>query len=391
MTQKPVYLDANATAPVLPDVQSWLEDSVGLVGNPSSTHRLGRRARQVIDEARAKVAALAGATAANVIFTSGATEAINTVLCPILMDGGDRVKIGRIYASALEHPAVLAGGRLGPRGVLPVPVGGQGIVDLDALDQMLESHDHSTGRPIVAIMGANNETGIVQPTAEAFEIARRHNAYTLCDAVQIAGRLPMDRAADGATGGADFIVVSSHKIGGPQGAGALVAMRDDLAPPPLITGGGQERNHRAGTENVSALGGFGVAADWVSTHFETRDEVKVLRDRFEKGIGTISAGIEIIGENVDRLDNTTLFRLEGLPGETAAIGFDLEGVAVSSGSACSSGKVGPSHVLCAMGMSQEAARGGIRVSWSTANREPDVERALEAWERIYLRLDRRAA
>lgn len=333
--------------------------------------------RALIDAARRDVAALVGAQPAHVTFTSGATEAANTVLTPDFRMGRTPLKIGQLYVSAIEHPAVREGGRVPKEQVTEIPVTRAGVVDLVALQTLLDAHDTSAGLPMVALMLANNETGIIQPVAEAAEIVRKRGGLLVVDAVQAAGRLPfsIDQLD------ADFLILSAHKMGGPKGAGALISRGEVLMPVPLIRGGGQEKGHRSGTENAAAIAGFGAAAREGLEGFEERSErVGALRDRMETQMKTIASDLIIHGSETLRLANTTFFSLPGLKSETGQIAFDLEGIAISAGSACSSGKVGASHVLTAMGF--DAGLGGLRVSLGSTTTEADVEHFLEAFARI---------
>ncbi len=375
------YLDWNATAPLSAAARQAVLAALALDGNPSSVHGEGRAARALIDGARRDVAALAGAEAAHVTFTSGATEAANMVLTPDFRMGRTPLSIGRLYVSAIEHPAVREGGRFAKDKVTEIPVTPVGVVDLAALEHLLATHDASAGLPMVAIMLANNETGIVQPVREAAAIVRRHGGLLVVDAVQGAGRLPLSIAELDA----DFLILSSHKLGGPKGAGALVARGEVLMPKPLVHGGGQEKGHRSGTENVSAIAGFAAAARAAIEGMDGRNiGIAGLRDRMEAGMAEIAADVVIHGRlpgrDVSRLCNTTFFSLPGLKSETGQIAFDLEGIALSAGSACSSGKVGASHVLTAMGF--DAGLGALRVSLGATTSEADVERFLAAFGRI---------
>ncbi|MDA4847797.1 cysteine desulfurase family protein [Hoeflea poritis] len=377
MSKSRLYMDYNATAPLLPAARSAMDAALDLVGNPSSVHAEGRAARALIDKARRQVAQLTGASSGGVIFTSGATEAAATVLTPQFKMGRSDLRIAHLHVLATEHPCMLCGGRFSPDCVTRVPVDGEGIVDLDDLARQLRAHDRSTGLAMVAIQFANNETGVVQPIKETAAIAKEHGAILVVDAVQAAGRLTIDIEALGA----DFLLLSSHKIGGPKGAGALICAGEIMMPSPLIPGGGQEKGHRSGTENPAAIAGFGAAAALALNELdENARRLAELRDSLEAGIRAGAADYVIHGADSPRLANTTFFSLPGLKAETAQIAFDLEGVAVSAGSACSSGKVGPSHVLQAMG--KDANLGGIRVSIGHATTAEDVDRFLTVFDKI---------
>ncbi len=377
MAKERIYLVWNATAPLLETARSAMIDALRLAGNPNSVHAEGRAARAAIEAARRQVAALVGTVAANVIFTSGATEAANLVLTPGFRMGKAPLAIGRLYVSAIEHPAVREGGRFAADAVEEVPVTAEGLVDLEVLAARLAAHDAASGLPLVAIMAVNNETGIVQPIRQAAAIVHKHGGLLLVDAVQAAGRIPL--AIDEI--GADFLILSAHKIGGPKGAGALIARGETLMPAPLIRGGGQEKGHRSGTENVAAIAGFGAAAAWAHNDIEARNAaIGALRDRLEAGMRSAAPDVVIHGAAVDRVANTSFFTLPGLKAETGQIAFDLEGVALSAGSACSSGKLGASHVLTAMGF--DAKAGALRISLGPATRQDEVDRAIEIFARI---------
>ncbi|AXK80397.1 cysteine desulfurase [Pseudolabrys taiwanensis] len=369
------YFDWNATAPLRAVARDAMVEALAEGGNASSVHAEGRAARGRLEKARAQVAALVGADAKSVIFTSGATEANALALTPALEAGGRKAPRDRLFVSAVEHPSVLAGGRFAPEQIDTLPVDANGLVDLDALTAMLAKAE----RPLVSVLLANNETGVIQPIRVIADIVHAANGLLHVDAVQGAGRIPCDMAALGA----DLLSLSSHKLGGPQGAGALVRRSDIHMADPLIRGGGQERGYRAGTENVPALAGFGAAAEAARTAREG-DSVRMaaLRDRLEDGITAATPEAVIFGAAAPRLPNTSLVAVPGLKAETALIAFDLKGIALSSGSACSSGKVQASHVLAAMGVEPALASGALRISlgWETA--ETDVEKLLTAWNTV---------
>lgn len=382
MTRRRIYLDANAGAPLLPEAREAMLAALDAGGNASSVHTEGRAARRVVEDARAAVAALAGADPANVVFTSGATEAAASGLSPVMHMGRERVSIGRVYVGATEHPCVLAGGRFAPDRVVRLPVLPDGTLDLKALEAALDSHEPADGPFFLALMLANNETGIIHPLAEAARRVKARGGLVFCDSVQAAGRIRLDIAALGA----DFLALSAHKMGGPQGVGALVLADASVRPEPFLRGGGQEHYRRAGTENVAGLAGFGVAARHAAHHLQDTDRLRILRDRLEAGIDAIAPDALIAGGGAERLPNTVLFAMPGLAAETAMIAFDLEGIAVSSGSACSSGKVGASHVLEAMAFPPELRRSGIRVSLAPGSTDADVDAFLAAWRGIRARL-----
>lgn len=380
MSSSRIYMDWNATAPLLSEAREACLSALDLVGNPSSVHGEGRAVRTLIENARRDVALLCGAKAASVTFTSGATEAANMVLTPDFRMGRTPLKIGRLYASAIEHPAVREGGRFPREAVCEIPVTSAGIVDLQALQELLAAHDRARGLPMVAVMLVNNETGIIQPIAEIAEIVRANGGILVVDAVQAAGRLPL--AIEELN--ADFLILSSHKIGGPKGAGALVARGEVMMPAPLIRGGGQEKGHRSGTENAVAIAGFAGAARKVSEDVAGRmTAIAALRDRLETAMLTAAADVVIHGRGVSRVGNTIFFTLPGLKAETGQIAFDLEGVALSAGSACSSGKVGQSHVLTAMGY--DPRQGALRISIGEATTEAEIERCAAAFAKVAAR------
>ena len=377
MAKERIYLDWNATAPLMEAAHVAMSDALALSGNPSSVHAEGRAARAVIEAARREVASLVGATPANVIFTSSATEAANLVLTPAYRMGKAALPIGHLYVSAIEHPAVREGGRFSPDQISEIPVTAEGLTDLEAIERLLSAQDSIKGLPLVAVMAVNNETGIIQPIREAASIVHRHGGLLLVDAVQAAGRIPLDLEEIGA----DFLILSAHKLGGPKGAGALVARGETLMPAPLIRGGGQEKGHRAGTENVAAIAGFGAAAAAARTGIEARNAaIGALRDRLEQGMRKAAPDLVIHGEAAQRVANTSFFTLPGLKAETGQIAFDLEGVALSAGAACSSGKLGASHVLTAMG--QDARTGALRISLGAATTEEEIDRTVEIFAKI---------
>jgi len=369
-----VYLDWNATTPLRSEAREAMAVAFGLCGNPSSVHAEGRKARRLVEEARSAVADAVGVSSRNLVFTSGGTEANVLALDPGLRAGSGQ-PVGRLLVSAIEHASVLAGGRFARAAIGTIPVRPSGLVDLDALRIAL-----GNGPPaLVSVMAANNETGVIQPIAEVAEIVHAAGGLLHVDAIQAFGKIPFNIS----TMGADLATLSAHKIGGPKGIGALVVTERGLTGlEPLLRGGGQERGRRAGTENVAGIVGFGAAARAaISSLEQDRDRVEALRDRLESGLRE-QKGVVVFAAEAPRLPNTTLFTGPGVKAETAVIAFDLEGVAVSSGSACSSGKVLPSHVLQAMGVGPDAAQGAVRLSlgWSTS--DADIDRCLQAWRKL---------
>ena len=370
------YFDWNATAPLRPQAEAALREALAVPGNPSSVHAEGRAARRLVERAREEVAALVGADPGNVVFTSGGTEANMLALTPSIETGNDKLPRDRLLLSAVEHTSVRSGGRFPRDRVEDIPVNSDGGIDLAALSDAVRR----ASLPLVSLMLANNETGVVQPVAEAAAITHAAGGLLHVDAVQGPGRIPCDIAALGA----DLLTISAHKLGGPKGVGALVRRSDHVhLPEPLIRGGGQERGLRAGTENVAGIVAFGAAAAAAREQGPAEAErMRTLRDALETGLKAITPRAVIFGEAAERLPNTTLFAVEGMKAETAVIAFDLEGIAVSSGAACSSGKVQPSHVLAAMGVSPALTRGAVRVSLGWCTTDADVERFLGAWRKL---------
>ena len=360
------YLDWNATAPLRPEAAAAIAEALDGWGNPSSVHRRGRAARRLVEGAREPVAALLGdVDPSGVIFVSGGTEANHLAL---LGAGCDRVLV-----SAVEHDSI--------RSAVPsaeiIPVDADGIVLLDALDRLLSSGPHPA---LVSVMYANNETGVVQPVAEVAAIARRHGALFHCDAVQAAGKVALDARKVGA----DLVTLSAHKIGGPPGVGALVATgTTDLTP--QLRGGGQEHRRRAGTENLLGIAAFAAAAAVAADEIPVYDNVVALRDELEAGVAAAAPEAVVLGASVDRLPNTSAIAMPGVTAETQVVALDLDGVMVSAGAACSSGKVGPSHVLAAMQVDPKIAGSTIRVSLGWSSNEADIAHFLQAWTALYRR------
>lgn len=352
---EPVYLDYNATAPLRPEALAAMTKALEVTGNASSPHAFGRRARRIVEDAREAVAALVGARPQQVVFTAGGTEA-NT----LALRGCAR---SRVLVSAGEHASVLQATVEAVR----LPLRRDGLVSLAKLASLLAAE---TGPATVSLQLANNETGVIQPVAEAAALAREFGAVVHCDAVQAVGKIPVDFALLDV----DLMSLSAHKLGGPQGIGALI-VADDVALQPLLRGGGQERGRRAGTENVAAIAGFGAAA----AAGEALSHLAARRDAFEDELRALAPSVVIFGATAQRLPNTTCLALPGLTSERQLMALDLAGVAVSSGSACSSGKVAPSHVLVAMGASAEETQAALRVSTGWASSTADYARFLEAW------------
>jgi cysteine desulfurase len=366
MNRRPeAYLDWNATAPLRPAAAAAIRAALECCGNPSSVHRRGRSARQAVETARAEVAALVAASPEDVVFVSGGTEANHLAL-----RGCGRE---RVLVSAVEHDSV----RRAVAAAEPIPVDHDGIVDLVALDRLLSADDRPA---VVSVMLANNETGVVQPVREVAALARAYRALFHCDAAQAAGKMPFEFGGIGA----DLVTLSAHKLGGPLGIGALV-VRDAVDLMPMLRGGGQERGRRAGTENLPGIAGFSAAAAAARAELAVYDEVRRWRDMLEAELAANAPAAVVLGAGAPRLPNTSAIALPGTPAETQVIALDLDGVMVSAGAACSSGKVGPSHVLAAMAVPADLAAATIRVSlgWDTSRAE--IERFLESWLALYRR------
>jgi cysteine desulfurase len=386
MTTNRVYLDHNATSPLRPAAQAALVEALSQPGNPSSVHAQGRASRGLVEGAREQIAKLVGAPARCVTFTSGATEANAQALSPEIEIAGATVGLQTLLVSAVDHPSVRAGGRFHGQSIETIPVDRDGVVDLAALESKLALHRSGGRRVLASVMAANNETGVIQPIADIARLVHEADGLMHSDAVQVAGRVPFAIVPSGA----DLISISSHKLGGPQGVGALIARDESVRVTPLLRGGGQERSARAGTENVAAIAGFGVAADQARIALESEERRLVgLRDAAEAGIRSVAPGSIVIGAGAKRLPNTICFAVPGIAAETAIIAFDLEGVSLSAGSACSSGKVGPSEALQAMKVGPEIARGAMRLSIGWDTNESDITRFLEVWKRVYLNLGQR--
>jgi len=375
------YIDHNATSPLRPEAQAATERALAVGANPSSVHGRGRAARAIVEEAREQVASLVHARTQDVIFTSGGTEANALALWGALGGGAEAgERITRLFVSAIEHDSVLTNAhaiaeRSAGTRLTVIPVTKDGVVDLGALSDGLRE---GKGRALIAVMAANNETGVIQPIAAISALAKEYGALLLVDAVQAAGKTDLDFSA------ADYLSLSAHKIGGPQGVGALV-VKESVPFAAQMLGGGQERGLRAGTENVAGIAGFGAAAAIA------KDASDMLRDDFETQLLRLVPDAVIFGTNASRLGNTSNFALPGIAAETALMALDLDGVMVSSGAACSSGKVKPSHVLKAMGVTDDLARSALRVSLGWNSTQSDVDAVTVSLAKLAQRVRAREA
>lgn len=365
-----IYLDYNATSPLKPAVKAVMLAVMDQPNNPSAVHHFGRKALMIVSEARSKLAKAVNAKPDNIIFTSGATEANNMVM--------HHFKDHPVFISATEHPSVL---QAAPQNHHIIPVTADGLVDLTWLEEALKS---SPAPALVSVMAVNNETGIVQPVQDITDIVHRYTGIFHCDAVQALGRIDLDMEADGI----DLMSLSAHKIGGPQGAGALIS-KTGLDITPLLRGGGQEKNRRAGTENVAGIAGFGIAAEMAVTEQDDFQKLAAWRDRIEAELANHAPELRFYGQGSTRVANTTMFSLPGIPSDTQMINMDLCGIAVSNGSACSSGRVEPSHVLKAMGADDSAAASALRISLGWANTEEDISTFIQSWKDMYDRVKSR--
>ncbi|MDR4306988.1 cysteine desulfurase [Chelatococcus sambhunathii] len=375
-----VYLDHNATTTTRPSVVSAMAEAMRATGNPSSIHAEGRAKRKLIEDARRRVAALVGADPACVTFTSGGTEASNLALSPTIRDARDPRPVTRLLVSAVEHPAVAVGARFERSAIGTIPVDGDGVIDLAALEAAFGRHaaERPDERALLALMFANNETGVIQPVAEAAEIAKRHGGLVHVDAVQAAGKVPVDISALGA----DFMAIAAHKFGGPAGVGALIRASEALyVESPVIRGGGQEKGWRGGTENAPGVVGMGVAAEEALAGLGAFAGLAADRDALEAGLRRICE-VTVFGEAASRLPNTSCFSAHGVAADRAMIALDLAGIAVSAGSACSSGKMKASPVLDAMGVDHDLSVGMLRISFGWSSKAGDGERFLEAFARV---------
>lgn len=367
-TNRIIYLDYNATAPLLPAVKEGMLNIMDTPNNASAIHKAGRAARMAVENAREQVAKSIGAKTEGVIFTSGATEANNMAL--------NGITNHTIYAGATEHPAILNA----VDNINILSVDHDGLIDLEALNHTLSA----LGAPaLVSVMMVNNETGVIQPIKKIASIVHKHGGILHSDCVQALGRIELNMQETGI----DMLSLSAHKLGGPQGVGVLV-IDPKIELTPILRGGGQEKNRRAGTENVTGIVGFGIAAEQ-STLTDT-SKLEKMRDRLEQEIKATAPEVIIHGENAPRVANTSMFSLSGVPSDTQMIHMDLAGIAVSNGSACSSGRVEPSHVLKAMGCDDNTMGGSaLRVSMGWDTKESDIDAFIEAWKTLYDRVGSR--
>ena len=361
-----VYLDYNATTPIRPEVIELTSEVMAEHGNASSVHSYGRTARKRVETARKQIADLVGISAKQVIFTSGATESNNTILCGY--------KERPLLVSAIEHPSVYFCGRE----ITEIPVTSDGVVQLNALENLLKEHPN----PVVSVMMVNNETGVIQPIKEIAHMVKSYDGIMHTDAVQAAGRINVDFNDLGV----DFMSLCAHKLGGPQGVGALIC-RQGLNPPKFIYGGGQERRMRAGTENVAGIAGFGLAIEIAQKEMGKFQALATLREKMEQAIKASSNRVAIYGDNVPRVSNTVSCSVEGVDSAVFLMNLDLEGIAISSGAACSSGAVKPSRVLLAMGVPEEIAKTGLRISMGWNTQSTEIDKFIESWTKLIRRMD----
>lgn len=375
------YLDHNATAPIRPEVIDIIAETMRHDGNSLSVHEEGRRAHKIVEDAREQVRALVNAPVNGVIFTSGGTESIHYALHGVMKPHN----IKRFFISAIEHSAVAANAETTGADIETIPALPSGVVDLDWLCARLKDYDvMRDGGFLVCVMFANNETGVLQPVREAADIAHDAGGLLFCDAAQAAGKVPVNFVMSGV----DMMSLTGHKFGGPVGVGALVA-GPNLPLEPQMRGGGHEQNRRAGTHNVAGIAGLGLACELAKQSLARAGEIAGLRDRMEEAV--VAAGAKVWGAGQDRLPGTLCLSAEGFSGATQLMTMDLAGIAISAGSACSSGKTKPSHVLAAMGASDDEATSAIRVSLGWNSTEEDAGAFIREWPKAYERIKARAA
>lgn len=361
-----IYLDYNATTPIRPEVIEITAKAMNAHGNASSIHGCGRNARKMVEEARAHVGAMAGVSAKQVIFNSGATEANNT----ILRGYTDRP----LLVSAIEHPSAYFCGR----DIIEIPVLSNGLIDMNAFTSLLRKHKN----PVVSVMLVNNETGVIQPVRDIARMVKEVDGIMHTDAAQAAGRIAIDfDELD-----VDFMSLCAHKFGGPQGVGALI-FRQGMTFPKFIHGGGQEKRARAGTENVAGIAGFGEASRLAIRDLKEFQKLSTLRDKMIEGILASSPKVTVYGLDAPRVSNTVSCSVEGINSAIFLINLDLEQVCISSGAACSSGAVKPSRVLLAMGVSEEISKTGLRISMGWNTQEAEIEQFLKIWTKLIRRME----
>lgn len=367
-----IYADYNATAPLRPEAKAAILRAMEATGNPSSVHGEGRKARALVEGAREAVAGAIGACRDDIAFTGGGTESVGAALRGALLGAGDAV----LVASAIEHDAVaslVTGNEVWP-------VGADGVVDLGWLEEQAGKLERQGYRPLVSLMLVNNETGVIQPVAEAAEIVHQSGGLIHCDAIQGLGKtsvsiIDMD---------VDYLSLSAHKIGGPQGVGAFY-VKPGAPFRATQTGGGQEFGRRAGTENVAGIAGFSAAVEASLAGLSQYEGLRAPRDAMEAQLKRAVPDLRVHGETAARVAGVSCFGVEGLPSETQVMGLDLAGFAVSAGSACSSGKVKPSRVLTAMGLNDTAARSAIRASFGWASKADEFDALARAWLKMAAR------
>jgi len=368
-----IYLDYNATSPLRDEARAAMLAAMDVIGNPSSVHSEGRKARSMVEAARTRIMDLMGGCAGRICFTSGGTEA-NALG---VIGGAKANGAERLILSAIEHDAVRGAAEASGLAVETLSVTADGVADLDHLRTLLNGP-----KALVALMAVNNETGVIQPIAEAAALIREANGLLHVDAVQAAGRIALGEIGLSA----DTVALSAHKIGGPKGVGALhIGKAYDVTP--LLKGGGQELGDRAGTENLVGIAGFGAAAQKALAELEDQDRLAGLRDTVEQTLGDA----QVIGQAAPRVSNVSALLMAGVKAETQIMAFDLEGICVSAGSACSSGKVGPSHVMTAMGLDDDQSQSVIRVSLGFGTTQDEIEKFCAAWRAIHGRLAGRAS
>ncbi len=365
-----IYLDHNATSPVRPEAVEAMVHALSVAGNPSAPHSHGRAASRLISDAREAVGLAMGVCAQDIIFTGSGTEADNTAIYAAFKAGSTHMLF-----SSMDHPATISVAENHGISHEVIPVNHHGQTDMEWLERRLADWDADMGRPFVSLVAANSETGVVQDCERATELVHAAGGLILIDAVQALGKLPMNYLAD-------YIAVSAHKIGGPQGVGALYVSR--AAPmSAYLTGGGQERRRRAGTMTVAGISGFGAAAQTIAAEVAADlGHTQHLRDQLEAGLSAVEPELVIFGKDTARLPNTSFFAVPDMSSTTLMMSLDLAGVSVSTGIACSSGKVGANRALTAMGMSGKAPKGPIRISLGYTTTQADVDGFLAAWGKI---------